>query len=585
MKNSFLTLLLLFTFTTVSVAQTNITVSNSIADNILHGNYDPADYTPSTILNNPDSILHGIINDVSTYTLLAYLQKINSYYNRNSGSDTTSSTHGIGAVRRWIYSKFEEFSAANENRLVVSYLDFDKAICGMGHHRNVFCVLPGMDTTNKEILLVEGHFDTRCEGGCDTACYSPGMDDNGSGAVLVMELARIMSRYAFDHTIVFTTPTGEDQGLYGATAWANYIYSHSMPFMACFNNDVVGGTICGMTSSPPSCPGYNDIDSTHVRIFSYSYLNDSTRNSKHKQLARYIKLHQEERINPLLETPLTINIMIREDRLGRGGDQIPFRQKGYTAVRFCEQNENGDGTGTPPDRQHTTNDIIGLDTTAPPDGVIDTFFVDMRYLRRNIIANGVNLGFLAISPPQPAPVFNPLPDGVEIDLEGSDTLFKHYRVGIRSQGSGSLYFDTVMTFMNTHHLVINGLSTSKTYYISVMNVENSVESLISDEYSWSTVGIRKIPEHGTGINMNQNMPNPASETTTVLIDVLQPLIKPDAEIIIKDMTGRVMDRIPVRLMTGANKITYSNIKRLQGLFTYSLSVEGRIIQTRKMVLL
>jgi hypothetical protein len=585
MKKIILFSIIVLAYIGIGSAQSNIHVSNPVAEEILLGNYDPADYTPSTILNNPDSILNGIINDVSTYTLLAYLQKINSYYNRNSGSDTTSSKHGIGAVRRWIYSKFEEFSVANENRLVVSYLDFDKTICGMGHHRNVFCVLPGMDTTNKEILLVEGHFDTRCEGGCDTACYSPGMDDNGSGAVLVMELARIMSRYAFDHTIVFTTPTGEDQGLYGAIAWANYINNLSIPFMACFNNDVVGGTICGMTSSPPSCPGYNDIDSTHVRIFSYSYFNDSTRNSKHKQLARYIKLHQEERINPLLETPMTINIMIREDRVGRGGDQIPFREKGYTAVRFCEQNENGDGTGTPPDRQHTTNDVIGLDTTAPPDGVIDTFFVDMRYLRRNIIANGVNLGFLAISPPQPAPVFNPLPDGVEIDLEGSDTLFKHYRVGIRSQGSGSLYFDTVMTFMNTHHFVINGLSTSKTYYISVMNVENSVESLISDEYSWSTVGIRKIPEHGSGINMNQNIPNPAIETTTVLIDVLQPLIKPDAEIIIKDITGRVMDRIPVRLQTGANIITYSNIKRLQGLFTYSLSVEGRIVQTRKMVLL
>ena len=341
-------------------SQTNITLSNPVAVDILTGNYDPAAYTPSIIISDPDSILYGVINGISKDTLLSDLMNIDSYYQRNTGSDTISSNYGIGAVRRWIYQKFGAYSASRENRLVVTYMDFDLAICGKNHHRNVLAILPGLDTTRKDFLIVEGHYDTRCESPCDTNCYTPGMEDNGSGTVLVMELARVMSRYAFDHTIVFANVTGEDQGLYGAKAFARYSWQNALPIMAVFNNDVIGGIICGATSSPPSCPYQNDIDSTNVRIFSYSPGTDSSLNSQHRQLARYIKLHQEEDINPLLETPMTINIINREDRVGRSGDHIPFRERGYRAVRFCSQNENGNGTGTPPDRQHTSSDVLGL---------------------------------------------------------------------------------------------------------------------------------------------------------------------------------------------------------------------------------
>ena len=128
-------------------AQTNITISNPEAEAVIHGNYDPGDYMPSAIINHPDSILHGIVNEVNTDSLFSWMMKIDSFYNRNSGSDTVSDERGIGAVRRWIHNKLEEFSNTNENRLLVSYLDFDRNICDMGHHKNVFGVLPGLDTT------------------------------------------------------------------------------------------------------------------------------------------------------------------------------------------------------------------------------------------------------------------------------------------------------------------------------------------------------------------------------------------------------------------------------------------------------
>jgi len=236
-------------------AQTNMTLSNPVAKQILLGQYNPALYTPSHIVKSPDSILHGIIKSVSKDSLIAYLMKIDSYYNRNTGSDTISENHGIGAVRRWLYKKFTEYGNENENRLVLSYLDFDRYICGQNHHRNVLAILPGLDTTQKDVLFLQGHFDTRCEGVCDTSCYSPGMDDNASGTVLVMELARIMGRFAFNHTIVFACVTGEDEGLYGSTALANYLYANNIKVRSCLNNDVVGGIICGQTASPRDVRG------------------------------------------------------------------------------------------------------------------------------------------------------------------------------------------------------------------------------------------------------------------------------------------------------------------------------------------
>jgi len=408
------------------------------------------------------------------------------------------------------------------------------------------------------------------------------MEDNGSGTVLVMELARIMSRYSYNHTIVFACLTGEDQGLYGAKALSKWMQDNEIRIRAVFNNDVIGGIVCGMTSSPPSCPYFNHIDSTNVRIFSYSQSNDSARLSPHKQLARYIRMHQDEVINPLLTTPMTVNIIISEDRTGRSGDHIPFRQKGYTAIRFCSQNEHGNGSGTPPDRQHTSDDILGLDLSIPPDGIIDSFFVDPGYLRRNTIMNGVNLGWLAIAPPSPEPEFIFTGDAMEIHLNGADSLYMHYRVGLRTKGSGSLNFDTVYTFTGTNQLLIEDLEPAKTYFFSVANVENGVESLFSDEFSLYPVGIEGHLLKEWGIILQQNTPNPFTGRTEIVIEVMKNFQHSRAELLIADFTGRIISRIPIELQPGKTIVDYGALPGFSGVLTYSLTVDGVITGTKKM---
>jgi len=572
-------------FLTNGLSQIRISILNPEADEIIHGNYDPQNYLPSEIFQSSDAILNGLIHEISNDSIRSYLEKLDSFYNRNTGSDTLSETQGIGATRRWIHSKFESFSEANENRLIVSFMRFKVPVCDMLHHKNVLAVLPGTDTTKKELIIIQGHFDTRCEGVCDTECYSPGVDDNGSGTALVMELARVMSKYTFDRTIVFAALTGEDQGLYGAKALAIYLNTENIPIKAVLNNDVVGGITCGNTSSPPSCPYHGHIDSTNVRVFSFSQGNDSTAVSPHKQLARYIKMQQEEKINPITTVDLNVNIMIMKDRNGRSGDHLPFSDYGYPAIRFCSANEHGDGTGTPPDRQHTSIDLLGVDTTSPADGVIDSFYVDLNYLRRNTILNGVSGAFLASGPEIPQPIYTDLNTGVEIEITGEDTLYSQFKVGVRKQGSGHLYFDSIYSFNDTRKLIVRGLDPYQKYFFTVMSVKDGFESFFTDEYAVETTIAVAESKLFPGISMSHNYPNPSKGLTDVIVNINSVNYEnTDNQLIIRDITGRIVELFPLNLKQGENKITLNNHMNLKGLFLISLQINGIVIQTNKMLL-
>jgi len=184
-------ILLLAFFIGFSAAPANAQVinicTNPAAEQVMLGMYDPATYMATTVLNHPDSISMGINANVSPDSLHAYLNSLKSFQTRNTGSDTLSPVRGIGAARRWVYDKFQQFSARNENRLLPSYLQFDTAICSITQHKNIFAVLPGTDTSDKSIIIIEGHIDSRCAGLCDTNCTAQGMEDNGSGTALVME--------------------------------------------------------------------------------------------------------------------------------------------------------------------------------------------------------------------------------------------------------------------------------------------------------------------------------------------------------------------------------------------------------------
>lgn len=577
MSKYFLFLLGMFRILSVH-AQTNLFSTNPIAEQILLGNYNPANYAPATATPQlPTELAAQLQANISPDSLKAYILQLSKFETRNSGSDTVSATRGIGAARRWTYQKFAEFGTANGGRLLPSYLQFDLAICGMGQHRNIFAVLPG-SVPGSGVVLVEGHIDSRCAVLCDTSCLAEGVEDNATGTALVLETARVMSRYQFANTVVFLVTIAEEQGLLGAEAFADYVQQKNIPLRAVLNNDVIGGILCGATSSPPSCPGLDDVDSTSVRLFS-----SGSFNSKHKQLARFNKLQYQENLLPFAQVPMNVRIMSPEDRTGRGGDHIPFREHNYPAMRFTSANEHGDASNGPgyTDRQHTSDDILGTDNDG--NGAVDSFFVDFNYLARNTLINANALAVAARSVSLPSQTFTATRSNGMMNLTLDTPLDTFtFRVALRSIAND---WDTAYTcFGNAASVPCNPTGV---LYASIAGVDYwGAESLFSIEKIVLTTGSEEPNDAGQEPNFRlfQNRPNPFDEATWISFWVNQlPPANESAFVQISDLNGRVIQRMPVALQQGMNEVLYTHGYGVRGTFTYALFVGGKAVDARQMI--
>ena len=560
-----------------AVSQTNILFTNTTSEQIIKGNFNPSSYLSSSPINQHAAVVSFIQNNVSADTLKSYILKLASFENRNTASDTVSTSTGIGAARRWVFQKFSNFSAQAENRLIPSYFQFERNICGVIQHRNIIAVLPGTDTTNHEVIVIEGHMDSRCENECDITCQAQGIEDNASGSALVLELARVMSKCTYKNTIVFMLTIGEEQGLYGADAFADYCNLNDIPVKAVLNNDVIGGIICGQTSSAPSCPGLNNIDSTQVRIFSFGGFN-----SVHKQLSRFIKLQYKEELIPFVTVPMMVTVMSGEDRSGRGGDHIPFRQNGFASCRFTSANEHGDASNGPgyTDRQHTTNDILGVDTDL--NGTIDSFFVDFNYLSRNACINGAGASIAALGPKKPDFNIATIPGpGIVIHVT-QESNYSLYRVGVRSTTND---WDSVYTISGYYDTIFPPVS--NVYYVSIASVdENGLESLFSKEVviQNSQISVPELEQESVKpIELLQNRPNPFDEATIIGVLVNQEVNYKNAAIVVYDINGKKVENMKIDLKPGVNEAFYQHGYGKTGTYFYALVIDGNEISRKSMI--
>ena len=116
------------------------------------------------------------------------------------------------------------------------------------------------------------------------------------------------------------------------------------------------------------------------RIRNFGLENDG----KARQLARYVKEVGERYVDNL-----NIVLIYRTDRFLRGGDQLPYIEKGFTAVRLTEMNEN---------YNHQHQDVRTKDSIEYGD--LEAF-MDFNYLGRNTAVNLSVLSNLAKAPSVP----------------------------------------------------------------------------------------------------------------------------------------------------------------------------------------
>jgi hypothetical protein len=166
----------------------------------------------------------GFIEDIlSRFTEVDYralLYRLQAFVTRYSYADSCR------AAEEWAYNYFED-------------LCFDSELFEYNYSgetwRNAIGTQLGL-TYPDSIFIICGHMDAVSE---NPRYDAPGAEDNASGAAAVLQTATILSRYTFDYTIQYVLFTGEEQGLIGSEAYADWAHQHNVGIVGVLNFDMI----------------------------------------------------------------------------------------------------------------------------------------------------------------------------------------------------------------------------------------------------------------------------------------------------------------------------------------------------------
>ena len=362
--------------------------------------------TASAQIADLDPRIVKLVAAISEERLETILKKLEIFETRSTLSSSTSSTRGIGAAGEWILQEMRSYSPKLQVSFDVHRVPKQGRITRDIELRNVMAILPGKSPRR---IYVSGHYDTVARPGGQGATNAagpasdpdapapppndpnapldnraPGVNDDGSGTALTIELARVFvqSGIEFEATLVFMCHAGEEQGLVGARLHAQKAVAEDIPIEAILNNDIVGN----------DRGGNGIIDGATIRVYS-----EGPEDSPSRQLARFI-----QRWGARYVPSHRVRPMARPDRFGRGGDHSAYNQLGFTAVGFRESRENFT-------RQHDVRDTF--------EGI------SLPYLAQNARVNAASAATLALAPPPPAvtsergqPLITRAPSGYDANL-------------------------------------------------------------------------------------------------------------------------------------------------------------------------
>ena len=339
-----------------------------------------------------------IVSEIDARNIENTIRKLVSFGTRNTLSDQSDPNRGIGAARDWLYGEFMKAAQQSGGRMTVEKQTFEQPksarVAQPTTLTNIVATLKGTQSESaNRVYVVSGHYDSMCSSPTDAKCDAPGANDDASGTAAVLEMARVMARYSFDATIIFMTVPGEEQGLLGATHFAEEAKKANMDIEAMFTNDIIGSSLGGNGVRDPGT----------VRVFSEGVPSNETpaeattrrsvggeNDSPSRQLARFIKETSESYV-----PSMKVWMIYRRDRYGRGGDHQPFLERGYAAVRFTEPNE---------DYHHQHQNVRienGIQYGDLPQ------FDDFNYIANVARVNAASLAALASAPARPKNVTFP----------------------------------------------------------------------------------------------------------------------------------------------------------------------------------
>ena len=354
----------------------------------------------------------SIVRQIDARNIERTIRQLVSFGTRNSLSEQNDPKRGIGVARDWLYAEFQKVAETSGGRMTVEKQTFEQQKAARVPQptmmTNIVATLKGSQPQAADrVYVVSGHYDSMCNSPTDAKCDAPGANDDASGTAAVLEMARVMAKFEFDATIVFMTVPGEEQGLLGSTHFAEEAKQKNWNVDAMLDNDIVGNSLGG-----------NGIrDRGTVRVFSEGVPSNETpaeatvrrsvggeNDSSSRQLARFIKETAAAYV-----PQMKVMMVYRRDRYGRGGDHIPFLERGYPAVRFTEVNE---------DFRHQHQNVRvenGVQYGDLPQ------FVDFAYIANVARVNAASLAMLAYAPARPkgVTIISRLSDDTELHWDAN----------------------------------------------------------------------------------------------------------------------------------------------------------------------
>lgn len=372
---------------------------------------------PAAAAAAADTVVGTALDRITPAGISQTIERLAGFGTRHTLSETGSARRGIGAARRWIAAELERCNRARGGRLVVSLashvepagrrIDRDTEIV------NVVATLPGLDAASRErVFIVSGHYDSRASDVMDARAEAPGANDDASGTAAVMAMACAMADQPTEATLVFLAVAGEEQGLLGADRYARDAAAAGTRIEGIITLDIIGSPLGddgvrrdrevrlfvdglspllktlldGQRNRPADDPATGQARSALQRIARGGSPHDAPTEQFARALTRAAARHQPD---------FTLRWVARRDRVLRGGDHLPFLDRGFAAVRMSEPRE---------DYRHQHQDLREEAGHRWGDRIEH---VDMDYVAR---VTRVTLAGLASLARAPAP-----PDGVRID--------------------------------------------------------------------------------------------------------------------------------------------------------------------------
>ena len=162
----------------------------------------------------------------SDSTITRYLQRLEDFQTRYSYTDS------VVAAAEWIYDKFIEFGFTD--------VAYDSFWFDGTWQRNVVATKTGSLNTDRVLLNGWAYASVVYSDTCSAYTWAPGVDDNGSGTALTLDMARILAGEDLDKTLKFVPFAAEEQGLYGSWHFAEEAYNSGMDIELMVNMDMVG---------------------------------------------------------------------------------------------------------------------------------------------------------------------------------------------------------------------------------------------------------------------------------------------------------------------------------------------------------